>query len=391
MSGLRAGIGIAGVVAVVLVATLVYPGPTALGAHPAFRLTGFRISDLSGALGPSFHPGIVLGASSNATTTMLGGIGVYRVSPELTLPALASLSPSAAPLAATNLTPGINDYFWEGGVYGIGWNGSSWLIAGQAGWGGGTSNYGAAVSWSHGAIVNRTSALGNTFVGGGIFAMGWNGTSWLLGGNNTTGHPTIEAFDGSHSVDLTSRLVVHKVGASWLQLIAWNGDEWLIGGEGVLGILTGTTFVDLYPESPFVGSGVWTAGWNGSAWLVGGGAGHLAVVRGTSISTVPNLSTTFDQAVLFIQEERGGWLVGGKGSGGRDVSLPELLFWPSATPGAPVVDYSVAIPSAFANGEIQSGAPAPAFGPDCAVVVGEGGYDPHSGRGVGAVALIAPA
>ncbi|HZY70618.1 MAG TPA: hypothetical protein VFF67_06555 [Thermoplasmata archaeon] len=392
MSGTRAAaVVVVALIAIAAVAALVVPGPAAF--NPGARLTaaGFRVTDLTGSLGPSFHPGIILGAGSNRTSTLFGGIGVYHRSPDFSLPALAEITPADQPLAASNLTPLVIDYFWLGGVYGIGWNGSSWMLAGQAAWGGGTNNWGAAVTWENGVLVNRTAGLGRVFDGGGIFAMGWNGSSWLLGGNNTSGRPTLESFDGTHSVDLSSRIVFHKNNGSWLQLTAWNGREWLVGGEGVLGILSGTSFLDLYPQSPFVGSGVWTADWNGTAWLVGGGGGHLAVVEGSAIQTVANLAPNFNQAVLIILHEPGGWLVAGKGSTSRGMYAPELVYWRSTVPTSAPMDYSGSLPVAFRGGEIQSGALAPGFCPGCAVLVGEGSYNTASGFGVGAVALLEPA
>ena len=69
-----------------------------------------------------------------------------------------------------NLTPALNEYFWEGGIYGAVWNGTSWLIVGQAGWGGG--NYGSAVALHGDTITNLTSRILPEFAGGGVFAVG---------------------------------------------------------------------------------------------------------------------------------------------------------------------------------------------------------------------------
>ncbi|HEV2520138.1 MAG TPA: hypothetical protein VGX00_05905 [Thermoplasmata archaeon] len=363
-------------------------GPGWWGGHTSALSPGpvavFQIRDASPSLGAVFHPGVILVAGANASTVFLGGIGVYVRSPEFTLPVVATLTRGPSGPAAQNVTPLLNDYFWEGGIYGETWNGTSWLIAGQAGWGGG--NTGAMVSIEGGRVINRTALLGPTFAGGGIFAIAWNGSAWMLGGNSSGGL-ALATLEGSRLTDLSSE--IHgTVRDGWIQALQWNGAEWLIGGQGILETWRGGNWTDLLADSPFTESGVYAASWNGSAWLVGGGAGQAITIADDTVGHGPKLPAAFDQAVLFLAPVLSGWLVGGKGTTSTGGIAPELAYWASAGPRPSVTDLSADIPNSFAGGEVQSGSPAPMLGPSSYLLVGDGSYDVHSGYGVGSVAWL---
>ena len=355
-------------------------GPTTAPTAPRT----FGASDISGALSTVFHPGVILGAASNETDTLLAGIGVYVVSPEFSLPVLGDLRPGPDGPTVRNLTPLVNPYFFEGGTYALGWNGSQWLVAGQATWGG--INYGTLVSLQGGTLTNLTSLILPYFAGGGIFAIGWNGTAWLIGGNSSSSI-TLVALEGDHVTNLT-KLVPDRDPLGWVQLIAWNGAEWLLGGEKVFGTLKGNTYHDLIPASPFGDSGVYAGGWNGTAWVAGGGAGDVVVVRGDEVLPGPVLPASFDQSALLITSYSAGWLIGGKGTASGGGFAPGLVSW-DGTPGAAgVTDLSSVVPDSFHGGEIQGGGWVPAFGPAELALVGEGSYDNDSGYGLGAIALL---
>ncbi len=377
---LAATVGVAATVALVVVAAWAV---TLTGLPPA-PLPTFIVRDATQYLGPVFHPGIMLGAASNGSAILAGGVGVYVRSPEFTLPVLAAITNGSGGVGVTNLTPKVNTEFFDGGVYGLGWNGSSWLVVGQASWGG--VNFGSVVAIRNGIVSNLTSRIRPYFEGGGIFALGLNGTSWLLGGNSSAG-PALVAFDGSRSVDLASHLVSYDP-LGWIQLLAWNGAEWLVGGEGVLGTLAGPTFTNLWLQSPYQGAGVYSAAWTGTAWLIGGGAGLLEFLQGSKLSPGPKLPSTFDQAVLLITPTLGGWLIGGKGSGPQGGIAPELAFWPGPGASAPVTNLSRELPTTFASGEIQGGCHAPIFGSTSILLVGEGSYDSGTGYGLGSMAVL---
>ena len=370
-----------GIVVALVVAAVVAAGLSLRGSptppHPVLTVT-----DLTGALGGSFDPGIILAGAANATAVLVGGIGVYTKDPEFSLPVLALLQPSPHGPQVTNLTAAVNDEFFAGGVYAIGWNGTAWVIAGQAAWGGG--NFGSAVSWQAGYFRNVTAPIYPYFAGGGVFALGWNGTAWLFGGNSSSGIALV-AVAGSTVTDLTP-VVPARERSDWIQSVHWNGESWLVGGEHVFGELTGRRYSDLLPGSPFAASGVYASGWNGSAWVVGGGAGQLVAVESGTWRTVAGLPPSFDQAALMVLPTDHGWFVAGKGLD-EGTTVGELLFL-YGSPEAPVVaDFGALVPDAFGAGEIQGGLAAPAFGPNAYLLVGDGGYDNATGYGVGAAAL----
>ncbi|MCI4337425.1 MAG: hypothetical protein L3K17_09635 [Thermoplasmata archaeon] len=340
--------------------------------------------DVTPALGPVFHPGIILGAGSNATDTLLAGVGVYTIDPEFTLPVLADLREGPAGPTVENLTALVNPYFYEGGTYALGWNGSGWLVGGQATWGG--NNDGTLVALHGAQVTNFTALIYPYFAGGGIFALGWNGTSWLLGGNSSTGIALV-AVQGTHVTNLT-RLVPDRDPLGWFQLIVWNGNEWMLGGEQILGTLSGTVYHDLLPSSPFGETGVYSGAWNGSAWLVGGGGGRAVLVRDDQVLPGLGLPNAFDQAVLLIINYSGGWIIGGKGSTDTGGTVAELVTWTGESGTAGLSDYSSQVPSTFRGGEIQGGGWAPELGARDVLLVGEGSYDQDTGFGVGAMALL---
>lgn len=379
----RRAVTLVGVAAAVTLVVVAAWAVTLSGRAPAPSPT-FTIRDATQYLGPVFHPGVILGAASNGSAILAGGIGVYVRSPEFTLPVLAEITNGSSGVDVTNLTPAVNSEFFDGGVYGIGWNGSSWLVAGQASWGG--VNFGSVVAIRNGVVSNLTDRILPYFKGGGVFALGWNGTSWLLGGNSSAG-PALVAFDGARSVDLAARLVSYDP-LGWIQLLNWNGDAWLIGGEGLLGTLSGSTFTDLWLQSPYQGAGVYTAAWTGTVWIIGGGAGKLVFLQGSSLSPGPVLPAPFDQAVLLITPVLDGWLIGGKGSGLHGGIAAELAFWPGPHATTPMTNLSQELPATFDRGEVQGGCPAPIFGPTSILMVGEGGYDSGTGYGLGSLAVL---
>ncbi len=370
------------VLAVVVVAVSV--GATVKAGTLSTSGTAFWSIDISDALGPVFHPGIILGAASNATDTLLAGIGVYTTHPEFSLPVLADVHLSPAGPAVSNLTSQVNEYFYEGGTYAMGWNGSAWLVAGQAMWGG--VNFGTLVELRSSMFMNLTALIEPYFAGGGIFAMGWNGSAWLIGGNSTAGVALI-SLEGTHVMNLTAT-IPSRDPFGWIQLLVWNGDEWMVGGERVLGTLHGSTYHDLLPESPYGSSGVYSGAWNGSAWLVGGGAGRAIVVKDDLVTAGPDLPPTFDQSVLLITPYAGGWIVGGKGTSAGGVGEGELTTWTGAPGPSGVRDLRALIPASFVAGEIQSGGWVPDLGSSRLLIVGEGSYDATSGYGLGAMAIV---
>ncbi|MGI0156078.1 MAG: hypothetical protein ACREDE_08125, partial [Thermoplasmata archaeon] len=279
-------LSILGLVTVLVAVAVLLPSLVMPPASPSAGPT-VSVRDETPALDGVFDPGIILAAASNGSATLLGGIGVYTKLPrDFSLPVLAELLPSVGGAHAVNLTAAVNQYFYAGGIYAIGWNGTAWLIAGQATWNG--TNYGTAVAMTGSGFRNLTPAFEPFFVGGGIFAVGWNGTSWLLGGNSTSGVALV-ALRGTSATGLSSRLP-STAPDRWLQLLQWNGAEWLVGGEGVFGTLDGTDFTNLLGATPFAGTGAWAGAGDGTGWIAGGGGGRLVVVGGSGVTVVPPLT-----------------------------------------------------------------------------------------------------
>ncbi|MGA8605023.1 MAG: hypothetical protein WB788_08215 [Thermoplasmata archaeon] len=344
-----------------------------------------KISDETRALGPVFQPGVMLSGGSNATTTLLGGIGVYSQVSGFSLPVFAALSPGPSGPTVVNETSLVQSYFFEGGVYAIAWNGSSWLIGGQRSPGG--ADQGVLIALSGGTVTNLTGRVADHFAGGGVWSVGWNGTSWLIGGNSSKA-ATLVAWNNGSFTDLSSRVVGHG-SQPWVQMLVWNGGEWMVGGHGVFGLWTSTGYVDLFPRSPFQNGGVYSAAWNGTSWLAGGDGSELVWVRGEAATAATMLPSGFDRLALMIVSADHGWFVAGKGQTAEDAFVPELAFWTgSATSSA--TDYSTALPSAFDTGDIQGGIPAPEFGTEAVLMVGVGSYNAASGHGTGAMALLEP-
>ena len=339
-----------------------------------------QVSDLTPRLGASFHPGAIQGFGANGSTVFLAGISAWDKPAGKTLPELASLTGSSA---AVDVTEPVSSAFALGGVFGTVWNGSAWMISGEATWG--TLNEGVLESLSGGRWTNLTPLVGHYFLNGGLWAVGWNGTSWLLAGNSSTGAAMV-SMTGDSVTDLTGRLA-HNDPGDFIQLLAWNGSAWIVGGLGIFGALAGGTFTDLYPSSPFTGGGAFAADWDGSSWLIGGGApAALAVLRGTTLSAGPTLPAGFDRWVNAVVATSWGWVVVGKGSGGATGSTPELVL--VSTDLSTQKDLSSLLPGAFAGGQIQFAGLAPWLRSNAVLLVGQGDLNEVTGYSVGAMAEL---
>ncbi len=375
-------IGIASVVvigAITIVLGLGRPGSTS-GSGSGLA----TVTNETAALGPTFHPGAILSGGSNETTTFFGGIGVYLKPEGRSLPVLALARPGGGAPEVSNSTSLINSFFWHGGVYSIVWNGSGWLLTGQAGWGG--VDTGTALFIDGSRLTNLTPLIGSMFPRGGVWTAGWNGTAWLMGGNSTGG-PVLLSLEGNRVANLTSEVSWHGF-PSWFQYMEWNGHEWLLGGNGILGLLRGRAYVDLFPGSPFVGAGVYSGGWNGTTWLVGGGSGDVSCIVGSTLTPGPVLPEGLDQSVLAIQPVGSNWVIAGKGSTPAGGIAPGLASW-NGTPGRePATDLSALLPGSFGGGEIWGAVPLPAAPPSAFYLVGIGAYNFTTGYGTGALALL---
>ena len=365
-----------------LVVAVAIAGNWAAATPPASAQGGLAsVVDWTGYLGTSYLPGAPQAFGSNASTVLVGGIGSWDKPAGHSVPMLVALHP---PFGTQNLTPVVEPFFHDGGVFGNAWNGSGWLFTGEGTWGGEAG--GVLLSYARGVWTNLSPLVRPFTSGQGLWAGAWNGTGWLLGGNSSAGS-TLLSFDGRTVRDLTSELPHNRAG-DWIQLIAWNGSAWVVGGKGTFGVLSGGRYTDLLPRSPFAGSGVYAAGWNGTAWLIGGGPPAVVDrLQGTVLSPAASLPDGFSGWVNSILWGGSGWLAAGKGfPHGPDSSAAELAYWPTSAAG--FIDLSARLPTAFDGGQVQFADWVPSLGPHTALLVGQGHLDETTGYSTGAAALV---
>jgi hypothetical protein len=381
---------VVGVIALLLAVYLLFP-PSPVGFSLAACGTSGGLAlasaNVTADLPPSFAHGAIQAFGSNETGVIFGGVSYYDRNhlPYDSLPALGSYSPASA--VSVDLTGRANPYFYEGGVFPVGWNGSAWLIAGQTTLENVTE--GSAIALQGGDITNLTSLVGPYFQDEGIWIAGWDGEGWLLAGNNSHG-AVLVYLQGSSVTDLTSLLPNNQPG-DWIQALAWNGSGWLVGGQGIFGAYDEGRFTNLFPSSPFVGGGVLAMGWNGSSWLVGGSPLALAFVQGNIVRPAPSpLSGAAGWVNSIIAISGKGWVVsGGTDSGGE--YNPFLVTLSSRAGTSHTLDETSCLLGAFSGGWVQYGAPASAFGPNAMLLVGEGGTNASTFASHAAAVLLSVA
>jgi hypothetical protein len=377
-----AAIGVGIIVA--LAAGLYGSGILKVGTGPPSPIK-FLVNDLTGLLGPTFHPGAIQGFGSNTSTVQFTGIGEYDKPTDFSLPVLAQIQAGGSGPIGTNKTPVIEQYFRNGGTYGAAWNGTAWLLTGEATWG--TRNVGTGIFMSGTSLTNLTPKIERYFPGEGVWIAAWNGTSWLIGGNSTSG-AVLVSITGSVFTNLSGVLPTHSSN-DWIQLLAWNGTSWLVGGHGIFGTLENGRYTNLLPQSPFVGNGVFAADWNGANWLVGGGA-PASIVRlsGTSLIPAAPLPSDFRAWVSAIVAFSGGWLLVGQGTVNASVDTPAMAYWSGST--GTMTDLTTLLPGSFQGGQPAFAGKSPLFGPSAILIAGWGGYNTVTGLSTGAVAEVIP-
>jgi hypothetical protein len=348
----------------------------------------FQLHDVTSLMGETFADGAPQAFGWNGTAALVTGVVGSPGPDTVPFPLLAQLGDSTGKVPPINRSGEVATLFAGGDTLGLAWNGSAWLITGEAAWGDLAS--GAAAAYGEGVWTNLTPAVGPFFSGaGGVWFDAWNGSAWLLGGQSGT-DAALVAIQGSQVTDLTA-LLPNNGPDRWIQFIAWNGTDWLIGGRGVFGLLHGNRYTDLLPGSDFTHGGMFAADWNGSTWLVGGGTpGRIEFLRGGQLTRGPVLSDALTWWVSAIVWDHAGWYLGGEGSG-PNWTYTSVLEYLDATTGA-MVDLTPRLPSAFLGGQIQFAALAAPFGPTAVLMVGQGGLSQDSkayGPSHGAAATVA--
>ncbi|MCI4316913.1 MAG: hypothetical protein L3J96_00100 [Thermoplasmata archaeon] len=329
----------------------------------------FEVQNETSELGATFEHGAPQAFGYNGSVVLLTGVVGAPVNSTVPFALLGALGGVPSPGPAPNLSAEIAGEFPGGDTLGIGWNGTAWLIAGEAAWRGYSG--GAVVALSDGRWTNLTGVVGPYFSGaGGIWFVAWNGTSWLLGGASGRGAALV-SLHGSTVHDLTE-LLPNRGPNTWIQFLAWNGTGWLVGGYGVFGELSAGRYTDLFASSMFGGGGMYAADWNGSAWLVGGGTpGTIEYLYGSQLVPGPTLAATFSMWVSTIVWDGDGWFIGVAGAKPTHLHTAELEYLESET-GA-LLDLSTRLPGAFSGGQVQYGALAPFLGPGAVLLIGQGG------------------
>ncbi len=376
------GQAIAVVAAVVLVVGLVVVWGEGAGWYSSINRTprgsespvgAFPTVDETSHLGSTFANGAPQAFAFNGSSVFVTGVVGDPGSSTVPSGLLGTLGGWAEDPVPQNVTAQVMPFFHAGDTLGVAWNGSSWIVTGEAGWG--AFFTGAAAELTGSSWRNLTPVLGPYFAGtGGIWFDAWNGTSWLFGGalGKTA---SLVSMRGTLMENLSQLVVTHS-DPSWIQLLAWNGTSWIIGGQGVFGTLTGDRYVDLFDQTPLTSGGVFAAAWNGHLWLVGGGPpGTVEYLTGDRLSPGPDVAVLFNRWLNSIVWDGAGWYLGGSASTANAVSVPVLEYLPidSTSP----TDLSAELPASFAGGQVQFGALAPFLGPDSVLFIGQGGLAFH--------------
>ncbi|HEV2317910.1 MAG TPA: hypothetical protein VGV89_10120 [Thermoplasmata archaeon] len=340
-------------------------------------LVAFEVYNATSALGAAFVDGAPQAFAGNGTVALVTGVVGDPGKLTTPFPLLGQVDPNLTDSGAVNRSSEVATLFAGGDTLGIGWNGSAWLITGEARWG--NLSTGAAAALRGTTWTNLTPLLLPYFEGnGGVWFDAWNGTAWLLGGESNQGAELVALQDGVVR-DLTS--VIPNNGPNhWIQSIGWNGTTWLVGGRGVFGALEGTRYTNLLPLSAFSQGGVFAAGWNGSAWLVGGGSpGSVESLRGNTLESGPVLPSNFTLWVDTVAWDGEGWYIGGAGATTAGTRIPELLYWDPSS--QTMLDLTSRLPASFYGGQVQFGAVWDSGSSSSILFVGQGGLEPATPQG----------
>jgi hypothetical protein len=168
-----------------------------------------------------------------------------------------------------------------------------------------------------------------------LYASGWNGHYWLVGGGYGSGEILFKYSPSTRTFAfLTSPLQMATGASGAVTSIAWNGINWLVGGEGYLAQYNGKSFVSLTSNlNAALGSGHHLSDtnsvnriiWNKASklWVLGGGitiattgasAGWIASFKpGTAIKNLAAIPSSLrsGSSVLSLAYSGATLVVGG--------------------------------------------------------------------------------
>ena len=332
------------------------------------------MDNLTSLLDGYYDPGAIQTFGANNSSILISGTGLYNKATDFSLPVLEQINSLST--IGVNESAIANRYFWQGGVFDTVWNGSSWLISGQITSGNNVS--GALIALKAGVVQNFTSEISKYFRDGGAWFDNWNGTGWLVGGNCDNKASLIAFYHGKF-FNYTP-LLGNVSNGSWIQLLVWNGSSWEISGHGVFGFLKGNRFTNLLDDTIFKNSGVFAADFQAGSWFIGGGPpAGVQKITGSSITATLIPGGDFSRYVNAVVPYAGGFLIGGEGMLKPSNIAPELLYVHSDLSTGSVQNESGFLPLSFQDGQIQYMANVNFRSQIGVLIAGEGSYNETSG------------
>lgn len=371
------------VVVAVIVASL---GTIIVGYNQLFaKSQKFSMRNLTYDLGTTFNPGSIQSFGLNNSSVFISGVAYYDKPADTNLPSLALSDSLNNSTRATPMISLANHYFHNGTVFGTAWNGSSWMLTGEAL--NGNVDGGSAIAIRGSTVTNLTSLIEPYFKHGGAWIDAWNGSGWLIGGNNDK-QASLIGLDHGMLTNYTPDLG-NAAADSWIQLLVWNGSSWLVGGHQVFGFLKGDGFSNLLSKTEFSQSGVYAALYQENEWIIGGGApaGMQIISSSGAISTV-NLPYYFTNWINGITALGPYLIIGGETSLG-DHRIGPTLYAVSLSGQTPSFDNLTSmLPDSFDYGLVQFLSYIQFRGQSGVLIAGQGFYNETSGYSTGALAFL---
>jgi hypothetical protein len=207
----------------------------------------------------------------------------------------------------------------------VGFNGRNYIF-------GGTSN----TSYLTGDIYGNPNVRNNYIPlnfssdpSGGINAIKWNGSYWLMGGLSTTGRALLRSADGVNWFSTGSGFASNQP----CNGIAWNGNTWVVSSQtnangSATNMIYSTDSINWTQSSTTQGGG--TVEWTGYYFMAGGpydvsGAGANTYVSTSSdgITWVSRIISATNGNVKAIAYNGSSWVVA---TDGRSAAAPGLLY-----------------------------------------------------------------
>lgn len=351
---------------------------------PPNASVNYSVVNLTGDLGNSFDPGSIQAFGSNSSSILLAGVGYSDKTTQTSnasLMQLGSLQPGNPGMELSTIT---NEYFHNGTVFGTAWNGTAWLLTGEAAWSG--MSQAGIIALNGSAVVNLTSTMGHYFRDGGAWIDAWNGSGWLIGGNSDTAAVLVGYYHGE-IINYTSALGPLPV-HSWIQLLDFNGSSWLVGGHGVFGFLSSGHFTNMLNRTAFASSGVYAAQFTGNRWIIGGGPpAGIQIIIGSSIESAVLTPSFFNSWVNGICVYDNGYFIGGKGMHSNRF-FPALYEMTISSSGTSFQNLSSLLPSSFEGGQVQFMSTISFQNNTGILIAGQGDYNATTAFSMGALAFL---